>query len=297
MTSLTANGITLSYDSFGDEDAAVILLISGLGAQMIRWTDSFCQHLVAEGFRVIRFDNRDAGLSTHFTTSPSADFVALANAIAAGRKLNVPYTLYDMVADAVGLLDALSINQVHVVGRSMGGMIAQLLASGYPQRVLSLCSIMSGTGNLSLASAAPDIMAMLMKPAPDPFEEKERFVAHGLAFAKRISGSGYAVDEQAHRAIILAEARRAYDPGGFGRQIAAIAATGDIRPQLSHIRAPTLVVHGTEDALIPAACGEDTVASVRNADLLLITGMGHDLPAALYEPICDAIFQNMRRQT
>ncbi|MBN8885555.1 MAG: alpha/beta fold hydrolase [Rudaea sp.] len=297
MKFLKANGIHIGYDSLGNENDEAILLISGLGAQMIRWTTPFCESLADEGFRVVRFDNRDAGLSTHFTDSPVPDFSALANAVAAGRRPDVPYTLDDMAADAIGLLDALSIDRAHVVGRSMGGMIAQLMASDYPQRVLSLTSIMSSTGNPDLPSAAPDVMAMLTKRAPDPIEDENGFVAHGLAFAKRIAGHGFGFDEEAHRAIVLQELRRAYDPAGFARQIGAIAATGDIRSRLAHILAPTLVVHGADDPLILPACGKDTAASIRGAEFLLIDGMGHDLPIALYPTLVKAICRNMSRQS
>jgi len=295
MKSLRANGITVCYDSLGDEDDDTILLISGLGTHMIRWTDPFCLSLVAKGFRVIRFDNRDAGLSTHFTNSPTPNFAALATAIAAGREPDVPYTLDDMAADAIGLLDALSIDRAHVIGRSMGGMIAQLMAGDHPRRVSSLASIMSSTGNPGLPSAAPDIMAMLTRRAPHPVDDEEEFVAHGLAFANRIGGTRFPIDREAHRAMILEESRRAYDPAGFGRQIAAIAATGDIRPRLARIRVPTLVVHGSDDALIPPACGEDTAASIPGSEFLLIEGMGHDLPAALHQTLVEAICRNARR--
>lgn len=273
MKSLRANGITVCYDSLGDEDDDTILLISGLGTHMIRWTGPFCLSLVAKGFRVIRFDNRDAGLSKHFTNSPTPDFAALATAIAAGRKPDVPYTLDDMAADAIGLLDALSIERAHVVGRSMGGMIAQLMAGDHPQRVSSLASIMSSTGNPGLPSAAADIMAMLTRRAPHPVDDEEGFVAHGLAFANRIGGTRFPIDREAHRAMILEESRRAYDPAGFGRQ----------------------VVHGSDDALIPPACGEDTAASIPGSEFLLIEGMGHDLPAALHQTLVDAICRNARR--
>ncbi|KGT95113.1 alpha/beta hydrolase [Erwinia typographi] len=296
MKFLKANGIDVCYDSFGDENDETILLISGLGTQMIRWTELFCQSLVAEGFRVIRFDNRDAGLSTHFTNLPSPDFAVLAKSITAGQKPDVPYTLHDMAADAIGLLNALAINQAHVIGRSMGGMIAQLMASDYPQRILSLISIMSSTGNPNLPSAEPDVMAMLTKRLPNPAEDLEGYVTHTLLFANRIAGAGFAFDEESHRAIILEEFHRAYDPAGFGRQIAAIAATGDIRSRLVRIHVPTLVIHGADDALIPPACGKDTASSIHGAELLLINGMGHDLPVALYQPLVTAICKTLRQQ-
>ncbi|HEY8336205.1 MAG TPA: alpha/beta hydrolase [Tardiphaga sp.] len=289
MTRVTANGITIHYDSFGAPDAEAMVLIAGLGTQMIRWPVLFCEELAARGYRVIRFDNRDAGLSTHFPDCPVPDFAALAAARAQGRRPDVPYTLHDMAADTVGLLDALAIPRAHLVGRSMGGMIAQLVASESAQRVLSLTSIMSSTGNPALPSAAPDIMAMLTRSAPNPFADEAGFLAHSLGFARCIAGPGYAFDADAHRALILAETTRAHDPAGFGRQIAAIAATGDLRPRLARIRAPTLVVHGTHDRLIPPACGEDTAANIAGAELMLIAGMGHDLPPPLCQQVADAI--------
>ncbi|WP_291785118.1 alpha/beta hydrolase [Luteibacter sp.] len=292
---METNGIAVDYDSFGDSHDEAILLVSGLGAQRIRWTDAFCTALATHGFRVIRFDNRDTGLSTHLSDHPVPDFAALAAAAAAGKRLEVPYTLHDMAADAIGLLDALSIDKVHVVGRSMGGMIAQLMASTYPERVLSLTSIMSSTGNPALPQAAPDVMALLMKPAPRPADDEAGFLAHSVAFAKRIAGSAHPFDEDAHRGIVREEVRRAHDPAGFARQIAAIAATGDLRVRNATIRAPTLVIHGEDDALIPPACGEDTAASIEGAHLKRVAGMGHDLPASLHADVIDAIVRLARR--
>lgn len=289
MQHITANGITLGYDSFGDARDQTILLISGLGTQMIRWSTSFCEDLAAQGFRVIRFDNRDAGQSTHFTHHPVPDFAALAQAVAAQQKPTVPYTLRDMAADAIGLLDALAIQRAHVVGRSMGGMIAQLMASLYPQRVLTLTSIMSSTGNPALPSAAPDVMALLTQPAPNLHEDTVGFLNHRLQFAKRIASPGYFFDDVAQRTLILEEANTAYDPTAFGRQLAAIVATGDLRPALASIVAPTLVIHGTDDPLIPLACGEDTAATISNATFMPIAGMGHDVPVELHHLIIQAI--------
>jgi pimeloyl-ACP methyl ester carboxylesterase len=289
MTSVTANGITIHYDSFGAPEAEAILLIAGLGTQMIRWPVPFCAALAARGYRVIRFDNRDAGLSTHFTDCPAPDFAALAAALARGQRPDVPYTLHDMAADTIGLLDALAIPRAHLVGRSMGGMIAQLVASDHAPRVRSLTSIMSSTGNPALPQAAPDIMAMLTRLAPNPFADETGFLTHSLGFARCIAGPGYNFDADAHRALILEETARAYDPAGFGRQIAAIAATGDIRSRLARIAAPTLVIHGTHDRLVPPACGEDTAANIKGAELMLIAGMGHDLPPPVVQEVTDAI--------
>ena len=297
MTIAKTNGIDLAYDSFGDEADEAILLIAGLGTQMIRWTVPFCEALAARGYRVIRFDNRDSGHSTHFHQCPPPDFGALAAALMAGQRSEVPYTLHDMAADAIGLLDALAIDRAHVVGRSMGGMIGQIMASEHPERLLSLTSIMSSTGNPMLPQAASDVMAMMMRPAPDPVSDETGFLAHRLAFARRIAGSGHAFDEEAHRLLILEETRRAYDPGGSARQIAAMAVAGDRRSRLATITAPTLVIHGSDDPIFLPACGRDTAASVPNADLMLIDGMGHDLPPALYHTVVEAFDRAARRSS
>lgn len=295
MNIVKVNGIDLAYDSFGRKDEAAVLLISGLGTQMIRWTDSFCQVLAARGFHVIRFDNRDAGCSAHFTHYGALDFDTLAATLMSGQRPDIPYTLDDMSKDAVGLLEALSIDRAHFVGRSMGGMIAQLAASEYPERVLSLTSIMSSSGNPELPPSSPDVMAMMTKPAPSPFEDEEGYLAHSLSFAKRIAGTGYPFDEDAYRALILEEVQRAYDPGSTGRQIAAIAVSGDRRPQLNTIAVPALVIHGMDDPLFVPACGEDTASAIPGAELMLVDGMGHDLPHQLYELTADAIERTARR--
>lgn len=295
MAILQANGIRLSYNSFGDTDADTVLLIAGLGTQMIRWSAIFCETLATKGYRVIRFDNRDAGGSSHFTGCPAPDFNALIDALKAGKRPDVPYTLHDMATDTVGLLDALNIKRAHLVGRSMGGMIAQVAASAYPQRVLSLTSIMSSSGNPKLPPASPEVMAMLTRRAPNPHEDEAGFLEHGLALARCIASPAYPFDAKAQRALILEESKRAHDPSGLSRQLAAIAATGDLRPLLAKISVPTLIIHGTEDALVPAACGRDTAASIEGAELMLMEGMGHDLPIPLYPVLIERIDRLARR--
>jgi pimeloyl-ACP methyl ester carboxylesterase len=295
MKYMNSNGITLAYDSFGEEAAEAILLISGLGTQMIRWADPFCMELAALGYRVIRFDNRDVGCSTSFSQHGAVDFNALASSLMAGQRPPVPYTLADMAADAVGLLDALSIPQAHAVGRSMGGMIAQVMASEHPSQVLSLTSIMSATGNPDMPSAEPDAMAMMRRLAPDPISDEAGFLDHSIAFARRIAGTAYPFDEEACRALLREEVRRGHSPGGMGRQLAAMALAGDRRSRLAAIKAPTLVIHGTVDPLFPPACGQDTAASIPNAELMLIEGMGHDLPTWLFGTVAQAIVEIARR--
>lgn len=295
MPTLKANGITLSYDSFGDDSDETILLISGLGVQMIRWATSFCEALTSRGYRVIRFDNRDTGCSTHLTNHATPDFGELTALLASGKRPDVAYTLLNMADDAIGLLDALAIERAHFVGRSMGGMIAQIVACEHAGRVMSLTSIMSSTGNPSLPSASPEVMAMMMRQAPSPMEDEAGFLEHGVAFARLIAGRRFSFDEKAYRAVLLEEVRRSYDPGGFSRQIAAIAATGDRRSRLACIDAPTLVVHGTDDPLIPPDCGRETASLIPNAELLLIDGMGHDLPPELHHVIANGIERVARR--
>ena len=295
MHILTFGGISLAYDSFGQEADETILLIAGLGTQRIRWTPAFCEALTARGFRVIRFDNRDTGGSTHLAEHPAPDFSALVAALTAGQRPKVPYTLHDMAADTVGLLDALRIDRAHVVGRSMGGMIAQILASEHSERVLSLTSIMSGTGNPALPSASPEVMALMMRPAPNPANDEAGFIAHSLTFARCIAGTGFAFDEPAYRALVQEEIHRGYAPGGFARHVAAMAVAGDRRAQLAMITAPALVIHGAEDPLILPACGEDTATSIPNAEFVLIDGMGHELPLAAYAKVVDSIARTARR--
>lgn len=294
---LTANGVTLAYDSFGDEAAETILLIAGLGTQMIRWAVPFCLELGTRGYRVVRFDNRDTGRSTHFTEHGAMDFAALAATLAEGRRPELAYTLDDMASDALGLLDVLSIRRANVVGRSMGGMIAQIMASEHPSHVLSLTSMMSSTGNPCLPPAAPDVLAMMMRPAPDPVWDEAGFLDHGVTFARRIAGTAHPFDEGGFRALLQEEVRRGRAPGGFGRQVAAVGVAGDRRSRLAAITAPTLVIHGTDDPLFPPACGEDTAASIPEAEMMLIAGMGHDLPPSLYRAIADAIERTARRST
>ncbi|MCP1184489.1 alpha/beta fold hydrolase [Paenibacillus sp. 1781tsa1] len=294
MNILKVNGIELAYDSYGSETDEAILLIAGLGTQMIRWTIPFCEMLAARGYRVIRFDNRDTGLSTHFSHHDTLDFETLARTLMSGQLPNIPYTLEDMSDDTIELLDALGIAKAHIVGRSMGGMIAQLVASRYPARVLSLTSIMSTTGNPELPQTSPEVMALMTRPAPNPREDEAGYIAHSVAFARRIAGTGYPFEENEYRSMIREEVQRAYDPGSIGRQIAAIAVSGDRRPQLAKIDVPTLVIHGAEDSMFVPACGEDTAQAITGSEYMLLEGMGHDLPTQLFETVVDGIVRTAR---
>ena len=289
MSKAYANGISIEYDSFGAPDAAPILLIAGLGVQMIGWTEPFCKILASKGFRVTRFDNRDVGLSTHFAEASVPALATVAGALARGDRPEIPYTLHDMARDAIGLLDALGIEQAHIVGRSMGGMIGQIVASEYPGRTLSLTCIMSSSGNPALPPSTPEAMTVLTQRPPHPSQDEQGFLDHSVRKARVLSSPGFPFDEAAQRAQALAAANRAYDPAGFGRQIAALVANGDRRALLSTITVPTLVVHGTADPLIPLEAGEDTAANVPGAQLKVFEGMGHEIPPELYETIAQAI--------
>jgi pimeloyl-ACP methyl ester carboxylesterase len=295
MPKIKANGIEIEYDCFGNTEAEAVLLISGLGTQMTRWSETFCQLLANQGFRVIRFDNRDAGLSTYFPSAAMPDLAAISDAVSRGETPNVPYTLFDMANDAVGLLDALKIKKAHVVGRSMGGMIAQLLASEHAARVHSLVSMMSSTGNRDLPQASPAVMAAMTSPAPHPLKDEQGYLAHCVAFSHVIAGRGYPFDESAQRDQALVELKRAYNPSGFWRHIAAIAATGDLRPRLANIHAPTLVVHGSDDPLVSPEAGKDTAAHIKGSDLRIVEGMGHDFPLPLFGFVAGVIAENARR--
>lgn len=243
---------------------------------------------------MIRFDNRDTGLSTHFSNHATLDFEALAKTLMSGKLPDLPYTLDDMADDTIGLLNALGIKKAHVVGRSMGGMIAQLMASQYPERVLSLTSLMSTTGNPELPPTSTEVMALMTGPAPNPMEDEEGYLALSVAFAKRIAGTGYPFEEDAYRSLIREEIQRAYDPGSVGRQIAAIAVSGDRRARLAKVKVPALVIHGVEDPMFVPACGRDTAEAINGAELMLLEGMGHDLPQRLFETVVDGIERTAR---
>ncbi|MCP5296482.1 MAG: alpha/beta fold hydrolase [Zoogloeaceae bacterium] len=260
----------------------------GLGMQLVAWPDAFCQGLVERGFRVIRFDNRDSGLSgkIHLAKKPNL-LLAIASA---WLKLPVraPYTLNDMAGDTVGLLDALGIERAHIVGVSMGGMIAQVIAARYPQRVLSLTSIMSSSGNRAVSRSKPRALQALISQPSDP-KDQDKAVEHLIRLFGVIGSPGYPTDEADLRQRIRRGMRRAYHPAGVLQQLLAIIASGDRRALLGKIAAPTLVIHGADDPLLPVAAGRDTARHIKGAKLVVIDGMGHDLPPGLLPRLVDAI--------
>lgn len=282
-----ANGIELEYESFGNPADPTILLIMGLGAQLTLWPVPFVEALVERGFHVVRYDNRDVGLSTKLdhVRPPRVGMLVLQRLLR--LRPRVPYTLGDMAADAAGLLDALGIEKAHIVGASMGGMIAQVFAATYPDRTLSLTSIMSTTGNPRLSRASREAMDVLVnRPKTDDFEA---LVAHGVRASKVLAGPAFPVEPEVLEARVRETIQRSNYPDGFARQVAAIVADGDRRERLKTIKAPTVVIHGTDDTLVPIDGGRDTAASIPGARLVEVRGMGHNVPVEVIPEIVDAI--------
>ena len=284
MPTIPVDDIEICYESFGDPDAPPLLLVMGLGAQMTLWSPGFVSELLERGFRVIRFDNRDAGLTTK-TDGPPPDVMAMFAAFVSGQPIEAPYTLSLLAADAVGLLDALEIPAAHIVGASMGGMIVQAIAIEHPDRVLSLTTIMSTTGHTEVGQPDPEAMMALLSPAP---EGRAAAIESSLNTSRLISGELF--DEVESRRIQTESYDRCFHPAGTMFQIAAIAASGDRTEGLQQLDVPTLVIHGRQDPLITLSGGEATAAAVPGADFLVFGLMGHDLPRQYWPQIADAIF-------
>jgi pimeloyl-ACP methyl ester carboxylesterase len=283
VPTINVNDIDICFESYGPEDAPPLLLVMGLGAQMTLWSTGFVSELLERGFRVIRFDNRDVGLSSK-SDGPPPDVMALYASALAGEPVDAPYTLSTMAADAVGLLDALGIAAAHVVGASMGGMIVQMMAIEHPERVASMTSIMSTTGANDVGQPdASAIQALLTAPPLD----REGAIAATVATAKIIGGSLFDEAEATARAAEAYD--RCFHPAGSAFHIAAIAATGDRTERLGGVELPTLVVHGREDSLVTLSGGEATAAAVPGSDLLVLGRMGHDIPALYWSQLADAI--------
>lgn len=284
---VTEQGVTIEYEDSGPQHAPPVLLIMGLGCQLTFWPEAFCAGLHERGFRVIRYDNRDCGLSSKIDPlSQPGLFPALLTHLLRGA-VAAPYTLDDMAADAVALLDALALRQVHVVGVSMGGMIAQLIAAQQAERTLSLTSMMSTSGAHTLPWPSLNTLYQLVKPPPSGGREAR--IRHIADTLRALNSPAYAYDEDMLWQLAAREHDRCYCPEGTGRQLLAILASGSRTELLPRITAPTLVIHGDADPLLPLACGQDTAARIPGAVLEVIEGMGHDLPPPLVPQMVAAI--------
>ena len=281
MPQATVNGLRFEYDIHGAAGDPAVLLIMGFSAQMTMWPMSFVEGLVGRGFRVVRFDNRDIGLSSKLDEKGPPDIGAAMTAAMTGQRYaGAPYLLDDMAADAVGLLDALDIARAHIVGASMGGMIAQIVAAKHPAKTISLTSIMSTTGRPGLPAAAPEIMGALMTPPASPSREDRRKQFMGMF--RTIGSPGFPATEAEIEALADAQVDRApYNPAGVGRQMVAIMSSEPRHELLAGVRCPALVLHGADDPLVPLEGGKDTAASIPGAELVVIPGMGHDFTEAL----------------
>ncbi len=289
MSQLRINGIDIEYDTFGSPSDRPLLLIMGLGTQMTRWRPEFCQRLVDNGHYVIRFDNRDIGLSHKFDDAGIPDMVQLFAAALEGKPVEAPYTLDHMADDAVGLLDALEIERAHICGASMGGMIAQTMAIRSGDRLHSMTSIMSSTGNPELPPSKPEAMAALTSPAGTTLEE---VLERAVSISRTIGSPAYQDSEENIRERARQDFERSFYPAGVTRQMAAIAASGNRKPALANVTTPTLVIHGKDDPLVPVEGGLDTAEAVTGSRLELIEGMGHDLPEEVWDQIVGAISEH-----
>lgn len=286
MLTLKTDRIELCYETRGHEDHPPLLMIMGLGGQLVRWPEKFLTEIEGRGFRLILFDNRDVGLSTHFHAAGPPDLGAALQARLAGATPDLAYGLDDMADDCVDLLDGLGLARAHVLGVSMGGMIAQALAIRHPHRLHSLTSIMSSTGNPALPPAKPEVMARLMVP---PASTREEAIENAVETDRLIGSTVFPFEEDFYRWRAGRAYDRAHDPDGVARQTAAILVHGDRGDGLAKLSLPSLVVHGSDDPLVPIEGGRDTARRIPAAVLLEIEGMAHDLPAPVHAHIADAL--------
>ena len=284
-----ANGIEIVYDMFGDPDKPPLLLIVGLGQQMIAWDEEFCTQIAARGYWVIRFDNRDTGLSTKLDEADVPNMAVVFEAMVEGKPVDSPYSLLDMADDAVGLLDALGIDSAHVVGESMGGMIAQRMVIHHPDRVRTLTSIMSSTGEPGLPPPTPEAMDILANRPPT---DREGYIEDYIERWRVLNGQELPYDEEAARELAAGIFDRGLNPPGFARQLTAVIADGSRKQTLKTVTVPTLVIHGDADPLVPVECGIDTANSVPGSELLIIEGMGHTFPHQVWAKVIDAIVRH-----
>jgi pimeloyl-ACP methyl ester carboxylesterase len=280
MPQVRANGIDIEYESFGLERDPLVLLIMGFGAHLLFWPEALCEGLAAKRFRVVRFDNRDIGKSTHLVGESAPDPRALFAEVMAGKRPHVPYTLNDMADDAVGLMDALGARRAHIVGASMGGMIAQLIAINHPNRTKSLISIMSTTGRRDLPAGNAETLSVLFRPPNSA--SRDDLIEASILVQKALASPGFPMSEAEMRARAERRTDRApFDLAGLARQSAALIVAPPRNALLNQVRCPTLVLHGADDPVIPAAAAKDTAESIPGAELVIVPGMSHDFAAGL----------------
>ncbi|MGE4537212.1 MAG: alpha/beta fold hydrolase [Desulfovibrio sp.] len=294
MPHVTTRGIQIEYDTIGDKSSPALLLIAGNGAQLTFWDEPFCRALADTGLFVIRFDNRDAGLSTKFDAAGVPDFMACVKAAMEGKPVESAYTLEDMADDCAGLLEGLGIDKAHICGLSMGGMIAQVVACRHPEHVRSLTSIMSCTGNPEAPQGKPEAIAAVVATPP---EGREAFIEHNINVWRKVWSPGFPFEEERARKFMEESYDRCHYLPGMARQNTAILANGDRRRALAALTVPALVIHGAADPLIPVGAGEDTARTIPGARLLVIEGMGHDLPTPVWPQVIDAISQLTKQAT
>lgn len=289
---VTATGISIEVEDMGPKDGPALLLVNGYTSQLINWPTLLLDGLVEAGFRVVRYDNRDVGFSQKFEGSPNPR--ATLDAVIAGKVPDVPYVLADMAADGIGVLDALGIDRAHVVGVSMGGMIVQLMAIDHSDRLYSMTSIMSSTGNPKLPQASPEAQAALNEPAPS--QERGDVIVHSTKGRRTYESPAYRKTDAEYEQLIGEAYDRMFYPEGHVRQYCAIIADGNRASRLKDVRVPTLVIHGKDDNLVRVDGGIDTVKSIPGAHLELIEGMGHDLPDGLCPKFLELIVGHARGQ-
>lgn len=293
MPNVSTNGIQIEYETFGEPDSPALLLIIGLSLQLIDWDEKLCHQLAQKGHYVIRFDNRDTGLSSKIEEAGVPDVMKTIEAMMKGETINPPYTIEDMAADSVGLLDALGIEKAHICGMSMGGMIAQTIALNYPKRVLSLISIFSDTGDPEDPKPKPEVMGFFLKPPP---EEREAYIEFTIKLSHTLSGPGFTYDPEWLRKHMARAYDRSFYPQGVPRQLVAILTQKNRKPALGSLSIPTLVIHGSDDPLVSVECGKNTAAAIPGAKLMIIEGMGHDLPdGGAWPQIIDAIIDHTHK--
>lgn len=293
MATAKANGITITYETSGNPQDTPVLFIMGLGMQLIAWPQDLVDGLVEQGYYVIRYDNRDIGLSSKFDHLKKPNLMLAYLKSLVGWRQSPAYTLHDMANDAAGLLDALGIAQAHVVGASMGGMIAQIFAARFAPRTLSLTSIMSSSGRRGLPGPTSAARAALMR-GPGSGSGRKEVVDHAVGVFRTIGSPSFPTPERQLRANIERALNRNVNPAGVARQMVAVVASGDRTPLLRKISCPTLVIHGAADPLVPLACGVDTAEAIPGAKLHVIEGMGHDLPPQLIERLLALLDNHLR---